>query len=169
MITDRIARKVKRKLKSLLQRAHRKYIGFTPYYNRRVALNPQEPEVYNQNGEKINVFFLSDREFAHNPYGGITRPMRYGAHHILWDRYNFGLKTHFYSHYEAFLTVGNPDRRYAFLNESRAITPASYEKYIANRSYIENEFDAVFTFDDEILSNFKNAKLVPYSAAWFCR
>ena len=101
---------------------------------------------------------------ALSPYDfGSPRP-RY----ILWDRYNFGLKTHFYTHDEAFNTVGKPDRRFAVLAESCAITPKDYARYIRNKSYIENEFEAVFTFDSEILDSFKNAKFLPFSANyWF--
>ncbi|MBQ3402182.1 MAG: hypothetical protein IJG65_02245 [Synergistaceae bacterium] len=142
----------------------RKYLYFTPYYNRKAGLDPREPEIYNREGERVHVFFISDREFAHGPYWS------YKVRYILWDRYNFGLKTHFYSHYEAFRTVGNPERRYAMLTESRAVSPKSYRKFIRNKSYIENEFDALFTFDDEILGTFGNARFVPFCAGyWYGR
>lgn len=136
----------------------RKYLFWTPYYSRKFALNPEPPEVYNSDGERLHVFFLSDREFAHGPYGKANN--RY----ILWDRYNYGLKTHFYSHYEAFNLVGRPDKRFAMLLESRAIKQACYRKYLRERKYFENEFDLVFTFDSEILDSLGNARLMPFCA-----
>lgn len=139
----------------------RKYIRFTPYYPRKVSLNPNEPEIFNNNGERLHVFFLSDRENAHNPYWS-TKPK-----YIFWDRYNYGLKTHFYTHYEAFNTVGNPERKFAMLIESRAVSQKSYRKFIREKSYIENEFEMLFTYDAEILDTFSNAKFVPFCAEYW--
>ena len=142
----------------------RRHVYYTPYYEREHLPNSTPPEVFNKFGEKLSVFFLADVECALSPYDfGSPR-----SRCILWDRYNFGLKTHFYTHDEAFNTVGKPDRRFAVLAESRAIRPRDYTKYIREKSYIENEFEAVFTFDDEILDSFKNAKFLPFSASyWF--
>lgn len=145
----------------MLEKFTRKYLYFTPYYNRNATLNSQPPEIFNINGQRINVFFLSDREFAHGPYGNTS------TKHILWDRYNFGLRTHFYTHYEAFNLVGNPDRRFAMLTESRAIKPDSYKKFMRHKNYIENEFEAVFTYDYEILNTISNAKFVPFCAEYW--
>ena len=62
----------------------RKFLFWTPFYSRRPGIVTSEPpEVYNADGEKLHVFFLSDREFAHGPYGKTNN--RY----ILWDRYNY--------------------------------------------------------------------------------
>ena len=147
-----------------IEKFTRKFLYYTPYYNRNFPINPQEPEIYNKRGERMRVFFIADRELCHNPYG------HYGPglpEYILWDRYNFGLKTHFYSHYEAFNLVGNPDKRYAMLIESRAIKPKTYGKFIREKSYIENEFDLVFTYDAEILETFKNARFVPFCAGYW--
>ncbi len=85
----------------------------------------------------------------------------------MFDRYNFGLKTHFYDEKEAFLLVGKPDRRFAMIFESRVIIPRVYKKFIRNRSYIENEFEYIFTHDEEILSTFKNARYVPFGAGYW--
>lgn len=139
----------------------RKYIYFTPYYSRGIEISPYEPEIYNSSGERMRVFFISDRQFAHAPYWSAK------SRFILWDRYNFGLKTHFYSHYEAFMTTGNPDRKYAMLIESKAVSGASYRKFMRERQYIENEFERVFTYDDEILGAFRNAEFVPFCAGYW--
>ena len=137
----------------------RKFLFWTPFYSRRPGIVTSEPpEVYNADGEKLHVFFLSDREFAHGPYGKTNN--RY----ILWDRYNYGLRTHFYSHYEAFNLVGKPDKRFAMLNESRGVARACYRKYLSERKYFENEFDYVFTFDSDVLESLSNARFMPFCA-----
>lgn len=142
----------------------RKHVYFTPYYSRKAGLSSFEPEIYNRFGERMRVFFISDREFAHAPY------WPGGCRYIFWDRYNYGLRNHFYSHYEAFNTVGKPERKFALLMESRSVNPGSYKKFIREKSYIENEFDRVFTYDDEILCALGNAKFVPFCAGyWYGR
>ena len=135
-------------------------IPWEPYYNRSVPLNSQEPEIYNKYGEKFKVVFLSDREGAHVAYGG--------GRHVFFDRYNYGLKIHLYSHDEAFRLVGNPDKRFAYLIESRMITPQSYTNYLKNKEYMENNFECVFTYDEEVLNTIKNAKFAPLCASvWY--
>lgn len=139
----------------------RKYLFWTPYYSRKVGIITSEPpEVYNAYGKRLHVFFISDREFAHGPY------YRTNPRYILWDRYNYALKTHFYTHYEAFNLIGRPDKRFAVLNESRAVSNACYRKYLRERKYFENEFNYVFTFDEEILDKIANSKLVPFGAGF---
>ena len=135
-------------------------IPWEPYYNRSIPLNSQEPEIYNKYGEKLRVVFLSDREGAHSVYGG--------GRHIFFDRYNYGLKTHLYSHDEAFRTVGTPDKKFAYLIEPVSIKPQSYSNYLKNKEYLDNEFEAIFTFDINILQNLKKAKFAPLCAGvWY--
>ncbi|MBR1486885.1 MAG: hypothetical protein IJ597_06485 [Synergistaceae bacterium] len=143
----------------------RKYLYYTPaysrYYSRLFGVDSSQPEIYNKYGERLTAFFLADPGGAHSPYKPSSR-------YIFWDRFNYGLKTHFYISLEAFITVGNPDKRFALLPESRSIVPSHYKKYIRHKKYIENEFDAVFTYDDEILSTFSNVKFLPYcSGYWY--
>ena len=144
-----------------LEQFMRKHVYFTPYYSRKAGISPYEPEIYNSSGGRMRVFFISDREFAHAPYWP-SMPQ-----YIFWDRYNFGLRTHFYSHYEAFNTIGKPDRKFAMLIESRSVSPKSYRKFLREKRYIMNEFDRVFTYDDEILGALGNAEFVPFCAGYW--
>ena len=132
---------------------------FIPYYNPNPALipNPVYPEVFNKYGERMEFFFISDREFAHAPN---ERNSRY----IIWDRYNYGNDTHFYSHDEIFRTVGNPKRKFAMLIEPRSIKPQSYENVLKHKDYVEKNFDLLFTHDAQILSTLKNARFAPFAA-----
>lgn len=148
-------------LSGMFEQFMRKHVYFTPYYSRKAGISAYEPEIYNSSGERMRVFFISDREFAHAPYWSSM------PRYIFWDRYNYGLKNHFYSHYEAFNTVGKPDKKFAMLIESRSVTPKSYKKFLREKNYIENEFERVFTYDDEILSAFSNAEFVPFCAGYW--
>jgi hypothetical protein len=62
---------------------------YMPIYNMDVPLNNKYPEVYNSDGKKMEFYFLRDIHGAHLVYG-------YNKY-FEWDRYNFGLDTHFYT------------------------------------------------------------------------
>ena len=137
-----------------------KAISFSPYYPN-LDISPACPEIYNKYGERMEVFFISDREFNHVPNSINSR-------YIYWDRYNYGLETHFYTQDEIFHTVGKPKRKFAALFEPPSIKPASYENVLRNKDYIEKNFDAIFTYDARILSAVKNAKFAPLAAdVWY--
>ena len=152
------------KAKYYLNAVYKRYVGYIPYYNRYADIASQEPEIYNRNGERMRVFFLADTNFAHDPYGITFQDMNY----ILWDRYNFGLKTHFYTGAQIFRPTGNPDRRFAVQIEPPSIEPGCYDRIIKHKSYIESEFDTLFTDSGELLSAVKNAKFFPAcSSYWY--
>ena len=135
---------------------------FVPYYNPFIHIpSPDYPEVFNKYGERMEIFFISDREDAHAPNNKKSR-------YIIWDRYNFGNETHFYSHDEIFRTVGKPKRKFAFLKEPHSIKPSSYENVLKHKDYVEKNFELLFTFDARILSALKNARFVPFWAnVWY--
>lgn len=136
---------------------------FIPFYNPNPLLVPTSiyPEVFNKYGERMEIFFISDRQFAHSPN---ERNSRY----IIWDRYNYGNDTHFYSHDEIFRTFGKPKRKFAFLIEPRSIKPHSYENVLRNKNYVEKNFDLLFTFDAKLLGTLKNARFAALPAnVWY--
>lgn len=134
---------------------------FVPYYHPQLAPSAAYPEIFNKYGERMEIFFISDREFANAPN---NRQSRY----ILWDRYNYGNDTHFYTHDEIFRTVGKPKRKFALLIEPRSIYPHSYENVLRHKDYVEKNFDLLFTFDAQILSTISNARFVPFAAnVWY--
>lgn len=148
-------------IKREIQKLYRRIFHYRPFYNFTDEISSDYPEIYNINGERLKIFFLADRYFAASPYGQ-KRP-RY----IFWDRYNYALKTHFYSEREAFRTTGHPDRRFAMLIESKSIQPENYSSFIKHKSYFENEFNSVFTYDYETLNTIQNAKFVPFCADYW--
>lgn len=102
-----------------LRRTKNKAYGYVylPTYNNRNKITEGSSNLYNEYGEKLDEFFLRDKHLRTQPY----RQSKY----FVFDRYNLGLKTHFYSHESMLETQGNPDRRYGFLTESPAIVPKS--------------------------------------------
>lgn len=131
-----------------------KYSGFT---------NIEEPELYNTNGEQMNVWYLRDNQSWTYPYS-----FTYGRMplHLFWDRYSFRLPIHVYSHNYITETKGNPQKKYAYLIESEAIFPGDYEIFDRNPG-LSNEFDKIFTHSAKILNNYSNAIYVPAAGVYY--
>ena len=140
-----------------LRRVRNKAYGYVylPNYNNKVKIADGDSNLYNEYGEKLEVYFIRDKHFRWYPY----RSSRY----FMWDRYNIGLKTHFYSHESMLETMGTPDRRYGFLTESPAIVPKSYKLFDKFKG-LEKDFDLIFTYSDKILNQVENARFVPFGA-----
>lgn len=138
-----------------------RYLGYTPAYNSACFKDFSPPKFYNELGEKLDPIFISDANRAHDPYV----PSRY----IYFDRYNWGLKTHIYTHDLMRKMIGSPDHRYGALTESRTIVPEDYKIFEQHKG-LSKEFDHIFTFDDRILNNHENAVFAPFCASyWYGR
>lgn len=135
---------------------------YNPIYNKWSKFIPGIPEIYNKNGERMDIFFIRDSHFAHNPYYLTNSPTKF-----LFDRFNIGLDTHFYSHNAMLETMGNPRHKYGLLIESRAIVPKDYKIFDKNPG-LYKDFDAIFTYDADILNKVPNAKFFPSCAEpWY--
>lgn len=135
-------------------------ILYYPIYNTNVLLNAQPPSIYNAEGKAMDSYFIRDFHMAHNPYGN-------RGNYFIWDRYNYGLDTHFYTHQAMNETMGHPTNKYGMLIESRAIATRDYEIFKMNKG-LEREFKYIFTFDDQILNEIENARFLPTAAAvWY--
>ena len=128
-----------------------------PYYNSRIYLPSEYPAVYNGDGKKMDVFFLRDRHFSHSPYG--TFPT-----YFLWDRFNYGLKTHFYTGKSIKETVGTPDVKYGWLLEPRSKQLTDYTSIEKNKE-LAKEFKAILTYDERLLDSLDNALFFPGCAS----
>ncbi len=132
---------------------------YYPVYNRYAKFDSNLPEIYSKNGNKLKLCYIRDFNNAHSPYS----PSEY----IYWDRFNFGLDTHFYSHNEMLKTFGSPKYRFGTLGESEAIVPEDYKIFKKNKG-LNNDFDYIFTHSYEILNDIPNAKYVPFCAnPWY--
>ena len=135
---------------------------YLPYYNQNVAISPLKPNIYNDKGQQMDTYFLRDYHSAHSPYS--TEMI---SKYFLWDRFDIGLDTHFYTHNAMLETMGKPSRRYGMLIESPAIVPDDYMIFNKNKT-LNDDFDLIFTYDDKILDTVKNARFFPFFASpWY--
>lgn len=129
---------------------------YYPDYHLGVPFGEAKETLYNEFGEKLEVYFLRDLHGMHCGFGTRSR-------HFMWERYNFGLMTHFYSHNAMLETMGKPTRRYGMLVESEAIVPQDYHIFDTHEG-LERDFDLIFTYSARILDKVPNARFVPFCA-----
>lgn len=84
--------------------------------------------------------------------------------HFIWDRFNVGLDTHFYTHEAMTQTMGNPSRRYGMLVESEAIEPDGYA--LLKNTGIARDFTNILTFSADLLNRLPNARFIPAGTVW---
>ncbi len=131
---------------------------YYPNYNLDLEFRDDDLDIYNKYGEKLEKFFIRDNMYANMP--------SFGSRYFIFDRYNFGLKTHFYSHNHIMETMGRPDRKYALLMESEAIARSAHKLFFKHKG-LNKDFDLIFTHSARILDEFDNARFVPFcSSIW---
>ena len=132
---------------------------YLPIYNLDYPMQSGEPEIYNKGGQKLKTYFIRDLQLADRA--------SIQSKYFICDRYNFGLKTHFYTHQAMLETMGNPDKKYGFLFESKGIMPEDYKIFDKHKG-LNKEFDLIFTYDADILNKYDNARFVPFcSNTWY--
>jgi hypothetical protein len=110
-------------------------------------------DIYTSDGRKVCVIYLQDRINLHAPY-------LYKPNLIFWDRYNYSLDVHFYTHLDFLNTKGKPQRKYIWFFESEGIVPWHYYALIKNYS-IASDFTEIYTHSEKILNKFHNAHFGP--------
>lgn len=131
---------------------------YYPPYKKTVYSN-EEPAIFNSEGQPIRTFFIRDTHL--NNFDDRT------TKYFLWDRFNFGLDVHFYTHASMLETMGNPKKRYGLFIESEVITPFDYQIFDKNKG-LEKDFDLIFTHTGRFLDKFDNARPLPYLARiWY--
>jgi len=132
---------------------------YLPDYNLNVEFSNNVPKVYNSEGRQMEFFFVKDTHSAHSPF--------LNSKYIIWDRFNFGLDTHFYSHKNMLHQMGKPIYKYGYLAESESLVPDDYKLFEKHKG-LENDFDLIFTQSDKILNSIENSRFAPISAGlWF--
>lgn len=114
------------------------------------------PKIYNAGGQPLETYFIKNRHSRHAPYGHEGR-------YFFWDRYNYGLATHFYGPEAMSQPLGKPLVKYGMLTESRTIVPQDYEVFHKYKS-LEKDFRYIFTYDEKILNEIENARFYPVAA-----
>ena len=130
---------------------------YMPYYPN-FQMPSTLPDLYNKEGRKIELFFLRNRVA-----GTVYSKSKY----FEWDRYNIGLDVHFYKHGAILETMGFPKERYGLFSESESIIPHEYAIFKKHKG-IEKDFNAIFTYSEELLETLDNAKFFPLcSYIWY--
>ncbi len=114
------------------------------------------PRIYNAEGRLLETYFIKNRHSRHAPFG-------HEGKYFFWDRYNYGLDTHFYGPECMNAPLGKPSVKYGMLTESRTIVPQDYEVFHRHRG-LEKEFRYIFTYDERVLNEIENARFYPVAA-----
>lgn len=122
-----------------------------------------EPEIFNNRGNRLRTFFLLDEMYRDQPYSFV-----YGRQpqYIHWDRYNYGLQNHFYTHKYLLENIGKPIKKFGFLIESESIVPHHYNLLLNDRRIASN-FNNIFTHSDKLLDTLPNALFLPGAGVWY--
>lgn len=131
---------------------------YLPMYSKSSLQSNTEHLAYNINGEPLKTFFIRDIHCSHAPEST--------SKYFLWDRFNFGLDVHFYSHNCMLEIMGNPKKRYGLLIEAESIVPNDYKIFERNKG-LAKEFDLIFTHSEKILDKYENARLFPSCAQFW--
>lgn len=114
------------------------------------------PKIYNAEGRLLETYFIKNRHSRHAPFG-------HEGKYFFWDRYNYGLPTHFYGPESMTKPLGKPTVKYGMLTESRTIAPQDYEVFRKHKG-LEQDFRYIFTYDEKILNEIENARFYPVAA-----
>ena len=130
--------------------------GYRIQIAREYQISNTMPKIYNAKGQLLETYFIKNRHSQHAPFG-------HEGKYFFWDRYNYGLDTHFYGPESMTKTLGNPIVKYGMLTESRVIVPKDYEIF-HKRKGLEKDFKYIFTYDEKILNEIENARFYPIAA-----
>lgn len=129
------------------------------------VINGTEPDIYNAKGEKMRTFYLQDLLTPDYPLSFV-----YGSkpQYINWDRYNYGLPIHFYTHDNVLRTNKYAVKKFAYFIESEEILGCDYQLFDKNPG-LEKEFNAIFTTSAKHLDKYPNAKFCPAGGLWYTK
>jgi hypothetical protein len=128
---------------------------YAPIYNKYIHIDDREPQIYNSDGSPIRTFFLRDKH--------IIAESSQASKYFMFDKYNFELPVHFYTHTTMRQTMGTPRKKYGLMIESESIVPQDYFIFDRNPN-LAKEFNAIFTYNDRLLDKLPNAKFLPFAA-----
>lgn len=136
--------------------------GYRIQIAREYQITNTMPKIYNAKGRLLETYFIKNRHSQHAPFG-------HEGKYFFWDRYNYGLDTHFYGPESMTKPLGKPIVKYGMLTESKGIAPGDYKIFRKHKG-LEKEFRYIFTYDDEILNTISNAAFYPVCAqVWYGR
>ena len=113
----------------------------------------KQPRLYNQSGQLLETVYLKDIYVGTYLWQG---------DYMFFDRFNYGLDKHLYSHLSMLHTDGKPLKKYGIFVESEAIVPQDYMIFDKHPG-LEKEFEKIFTWSERLLNKLPNADF--FSAA----
>ncbi len=121
-----------------------------------------EPYVQNDKGSRLRVFYLQDSasRFSYSFTAGRQ------SQNIFWDRDNYRLPIHFYTHNDIFLTKKTDCKKFALLLEPETMLPELYDKLYKSPN-VAKEFDRIFTHSSKLLDKYSNAALYLGQGVWY--
>lgn len=133
---------------------------YYPHYSKAAWQDPSSYEIYNKDGTPLKTFFLRDVNHS-------NCPCNHRSKYFIFDRFNFGLDVHFYTHSSMLETMGAPHYRYGMYLEPESLVPDDY-KIFDNNKGLEKDFDLIFTFTERFLEKFDNARFFsPCAHYWY--
>lgn len=131
---------------------------------KQVVITESEPiELFNSEGDKVNIFYLQDALCRHQPYSLVSGRI---PRTLLWDRNNYALPIHFYTRSDFFRQSKKGERHFGILQESAQICPEDYKKLLREKDVV-NSFQALFTHSEELLNKYANTKIIPGGGVWY--
>jgi hypothetical protein len=122
-----------------------------------------EPPLYNSFGEKFKTLFLKDDRTKSWSSGFVDgRYPRY----IFWDRNNYGLANHVYSHEKVLKSIGKPAKKFALFIEGEDIDPLTYAIFERNPG-LDKDYDCIFTHSAKLLDKYPNALFIPSGGIYY--
>lgn len=123
---------------------------YYPYYSKSAKQESEEYKIYNKDGQPMRTFFLRDDNMS-------NCPTWYQSKYFIFDRFNYGLNVHFYSHMAMLEQMGNPTKKYGMYIEPESLVPEDYRIFDNNKG-LEKDFDLIFTHTERFLEKFDNAR-----------
>ncbi|MCR5262210.1 MAG: hypothetical protein K6C94_10305 [Candidatus Gastranaerophilales bacterium] len=123
---------------------------YYPYYSKSAKQESDEYNMYNKDGQPMRTFFIRDDNMS-------NCPTWYQSKYFIFDRFNYGLKVHFYSHLAMLEQMGNPDKKFGMFIEPESLVPEDYRIFDNNKG-LEKDFDLIFTHTERFLDKFDNAR-----------
>ena len=114
----------------------------------------KEPRLLNENGEEKRTFYLCDVNTGHDLSLTDGRESKF----VNWDRTRYTLPIHFYTDDMIWIKRGNPQKKFAILLEPQTLQPAKYKRILSHPEEV-SDYEAIFTYSEEILQNVPNARL----------
>lgn len=133
---------------------------YYPHYSKAAPQSSCAYELYNKDGLPVKTFFLRDVNHS-------NCPCNHQSKYFIFDRFNFGLDTHFYTHSSMLETMGNPLKKYGMFMEPESLVPEDYMIFDNNKG-LEKDFDLIFTFSEKFLDKFDNARFFSFCARPWC-